>query len=326
MGKRTSLEQKRAQKWQQFLSRTGQILQCSEEAIATAMSQPLQQSLRINNLVVDPSSIAPQLQQLGYTEVGWMPHQTGWRRPAVITEEVRQFEDLQAASGACYVQNASSWLPPLFLQPKPGEHVLDMCAAPGGKTSHLAALSDNAAHITANDNSRHRLFKLTQNLQRLGVANTECTLRDMTKPPREEMIKQYDAILLDAPCSGEGLLQAAQPKSIDTWSVAHIRRLAHTQKLLLSTAWSQLRAGGRLVYSTCTMAPEENELVLHHFLRKHSDATLIAPPFVPPELQTHSLPAWNTITIAPTIIEHTLRIPPQPHYESFFVAVLQKSS
>lgn len=74
------------------------------------------------------------------------------------------------------------------------------------------------------------------------------------------------------------------------------------------------------------MAPEENELVLHHFLRKHSDATLIAPPFVPPELQTHSLSAWNTITIAPAILEHTLRIPPQPRYEAFFVAVLQKSS
>ena len=68
MGKRTSLEQKRAQKWQQFLSRTGQILQCSEETVTAAMSQPLQQSLRINNLVADPSSIAPQLQQLGYTD------------------------------------------------------------------------------------------------------------------------------------------------------------------------------------------------------------------------------------------------------------------
>ena len=81
------------------------------------MSQPLQQSLRINNLVVDPSSIAPKLQQLGYTAEGWMPYQTGWRRPAIITEEVRQFEDLQAASGTCYVQNASSWLPPLFCSP-----------------------------------------------------------------------------------------------------------------------------------------------------------------------------------------------------------------
>lgn len=230
-------------------------------------------------------------------------------------ENIRPYAD----SGSIYIQNAASWLPVLALDPQPNETVLDVCAAPGGKASHIQAITNNTSQLTCNDNSKARLLKLQKNMERLG-AQAEYQLSDASRPPRQA--KMYDKILLDAPCSGEGLMTLQDLKLFDSWSVAHIRRLSTLQKKILHESWQQLKPGGTLVYSTCTMAPEENEAVINNFLRKHSDAQLQMVD-IKLENRIHAVQEWNE-----KAFEHDLsgclRLLPGALTEAFFVAKLCK--
>jgi 16S rRNA (cytosine1407-C5)-methyltransferase len=226
------------------------------------------------------------------------------------------------ANGEVYIQNAASWLPVLALDPKPGDVILDVCAAPGGKASHIQAITLNQSKLTCNDNSKPRLLKLQRNMERLG-ADATYTLCDATRLSRTFQPATFDRILLDAPCSGEGLMTLDDLKLFDSWSVAHIRRLSDLQKKILSESWQLLKPGGTLVYSTCTMAPEENEAVIDYFLRKNPDAQL-EPLNFPLENRMPALISWNdkpyTNDLSPC-----LRLVPGKLTEAFFVAKLKKA-
>jgi NOL1/NOP2/sun family putative RNA methylase len=301
-----------------WIDRSSQVLGMPHEQTIAILSLPREQSLRINPLRGTPEKTLAQLKTLG-----WHGHLYSWASDCYNAEAgleaVRDSE--LVASGAVYIQNAASWLPVLALDPQPGQSILDVCAAPGGKASHIAALTNNQAELTVNDNSRARLAKMRANLERLGV-EADYTLFDATRLARKLEGAKFDAILLDAPCSGEGLMNYTIDKDFATWSVAKIQRLHSLQKQLIMQAWQLLKPGGALVYSTCTMAPEENEAVIDYLLRKRVDAqiqpfTFDLPNRVPP------LAEWNGRAFQPEVA-NCLRLAPSRRLEAFFVCKLHK--
>lgn len=279
-----------------------QVTGHDEEAVQKLLSTPRTQSLRINPL--RPGFVAD------LKTVKWC--NGGYELPDNYT-----FDDQSVANGQIYVQNAASWLPVLALDPKPGDTILDVCAAPGGKASHIQAVTGNQSKLTCNDNSKPRLLKLQRNMERLG-AHADYTLCDATRLSRTFQPETYDKILLDAPCSGEGLMTLDDMKLFDSWSVAHIRRLSDLQKKILSESWQLLKPGGTLVYSTCTMAPEENEAVIDYFLRKNPDASL-QPVNFDAENKIPALTSWNGKEFT-NDVSQCLRLVPGKLTEAFFVA------
>jgi NOL1/NOP2/sun family putative RNA methylase len=174
---------------------------------------------------------------------------------------------LEHALGYYYVQEAASMIPPVVLDPQPGEAVLDMAAAPGSKASQAAQLMLNTGVLVANDIAGARLAALGVNLTRMGVMNTVTT----QMPGQRLAGLQFDRVLLDAPCSGTGTIRKSL-KTIQIWNPDMVRRIAVIQRKMIDAAFRLLRPGGTLVYSTCSTEPEEDEAVVDWLLRKHEDA------------------------------------------------------
>lgn len=315
-----SPQDKLAQKKRQWVDRTAQILHVSEETARHLLETKRQQSIRINPLKADTAKAVQELKDLG-----WSGETYSWFKHGLTIdgglEDVLKSE--LATNGSIYVQNAASWLPVLVLDPQPEELVLDVCAAPGGKTSHIAAHAGNDAYVTANDNSRPRLARTKANLERLNVSNVDFTLFDASQLARKFDGRQFDKILLDAPCSGEGMMTLGSDKDFESWSVAHIKRLQQLQRRMIAQTWQLLKPGGTLVYSTCTMAPEENEAVVDYLLRHNDD---VEPQIIKLDLQNR-VPAvleWNTKKYDPRL-QFAMRLIPSKEIEAFFVCKLVKT-
>lgn len=309
-------------KRQTLIARTAAALNVSEETAAEMLALGRQQSARFNTLKADILTLQRAVVGLDVdvSPVKWLPE--GF----VATTPLAPLRDSQLVNeGQVYIQNAASWLPVVALDPQKGDTILDMCAAPGGKTSHIAQRTENQAFITANDNSRPRLHKLQNNLDRLGVKNVTFTLHDATRLARMLEPHLYDKILLDAPCSGEGMMLLDNRKDFESWSVAHIKRLQQLQKKLIIQAWQLLKPGGTLVYSTCTMAPEENEAVVDYLLRRNPEAKIEALPMLSEALDNKATPVleWNGKQYDDAL-KNVLRLFPSPQVEAFFVAKITK--
>lgn len=323
MAKRAkSIETKRLEKRGQLLERLGALPGVDSAVLEQRLTTPLRPSVRINPLKADPADTLAAMELLG-----WRGEPVAWCEHAfTIMTGFEQLRDSPLADeGAIYLQNSSSWLPVLALDPQPGERILDVCAAPGGKTSHVAALVQGQGTIVANDNSRPRLMRMQRNLERLGVQGVEFSLRDASQLARHLEGELFDRIVLDAPCSGEGLINLDKLKDLDTWSVAHIKRLSQLQKRVLGQAWQLLRPGGTLVYSTCTTAPEENEVVIDWLLRRASDAELRDITIDNPRL-TSGLATWQGREFSPEIIRTRRILPGDDGQEMFYVARLVKKT
>ena len=223
------------------------------------------------------------------------------------------------ALGYIYVQEASSMIPPIVLDPKPGDMVLDMCAAPGSKTTQMATMMENKGLLFANDMEGVRLAPLGINLQRMGVTNSVITLMQGQWYKKSGLM--FDKILVDAPCSGTGTIS----KSVGTlrmWNPKMVKRLASTQKKLIETAFTILKPGGTMVYSTCSNEPDEDEGVISWLLENHDNAKVM-----PIELNINRSDAiiefegdkYNSE------VQKCLRIWPQDnHTEGFFVTKIKK--
>jgi len=172
-------------------------------------------------------------------------------------------------NGWFYIQDPGTLLAPRELKPQPGEVVLDLCAAPGGKTTYLAQLMNNQGRIVAQDTSEERLVLIRENCQRLGVTCVETTQNSKLKIQNSK----FDRILVDAPCSNTGVMR----RRVDLrWRIQppEISRLQQTQLSLLEEAVSKLKSGGVLVYSTCSLEPEENSEVIRELLNRHKEFKL----------------------------------------------------
>jgi len=173
--------------------------------------------------------------------------------------------------GYYYVQEISSMLPMLVLQPKSGEIVLDLCASPGSKTTQAAAMMENRGTIFANEVSMGRVSILNSNLERCGVTNVVVSRKEGVSFCNALLKKsnlRFDKILVDAPCSGEGTLRKS-PKTFLMWNENMIKKIAGTQKRLAESALKLLKVGGEMIYSTCTLAPEENEEIVDYLVKNH---------------------------------------------------------
>ncbi|MBS3065729.1 NOL1/NOP2/sun family putative RNA methylase [Candidatus Pacearchaeota archaeon] len=170
--------------------------------------------------------------------------------------------------GYYYVQEISSMLSVLALNPQPGEFILDLMASPGSKTSQIAARMENKGTLIANDLKLDRVKILSATLERNGVSNTIITQKDAVAFCSNIAKSQFrfDKILLDATCSGEGTLRSS-PKTFLMWNEKIIKKLSRMQKKFIAFALKCLKAGGTIIYSTCTHAPEENEEIIDFALK-----------------------------------------------------------
>lgn len=228
----------------------------------------LRRSIRVNTLLATVAEVKKSIQAKG-----WHLEPIPWCKEGfwISHPERRDVGNLlEHHLGKIYVQEAASMIPPLALKPKPGEIILDLCAAPGSKTTQMAAMMKNRGLIIANDYKGDRMSSLGINVQRSGLTNTIITLMH----GKRFFEFQFDKILVDAPCSGTGVIRKSL-KTISMWNPEMVKKIARQQKELLENAFKNLRAGGELVYSTCSLEPEEDEAVIDWLLQKYSNAKVI---------------------------------------------------
>ena len=271
-------------------------------------------------------------------------HQTvTWYPDAFILPEaqVSDLWDLDIyRDGKIYLQSLSSMMPPLVLGAQAGEDILDMCAAPGGKTTQIAALTQGQAHLTACEMSIPRAEKLESNLHRQGAKNVPVMRIDARE--LDEFFR-FDRILLDAPCTGTGTVISGNEKSLRGLTEQLLCKCARSQRALLDRAMGALKPGGTLVYSTCSILPQENEDALQEALDKHMDCELIPLDGTPSESETRraqdageephiesnalteAIAAGHVSSVA-NGMPGTLTIPPSRDFEGFYIALIRKRS
>ena len=185
-------------------------------------------------------------------------------------------------AGVYYLQEASAMAPVALLDPQPGEWVCDLCAAPGGKTTQIAGRMQGKGLLLCNEINPKRAKILSRNIERMGVGNALVT-NEHPEKLAQRLEGCFDRVLVDAPCSGEGMFRKEEAAVTD-WSVETVQMCARRQREILNSAAMLVRPGGRLVYSTCTFAPEENEQTVQAFLQAHPEFTaesVSAPWFTP---------------------------------------------
>lgn len=248
-----------------------------------------------------------------------------WFRQAHILKNMTQ-RDFQAFSlykeGCIYLQNLSSMVPVIVLDPHENETVLDLCAAPGSKTTQIASMTRDKAHITAVEKIRPRFYRLQANCRMQGVTNIRLICGDGTFVLKKEGTV-FDKVLVDAPCSSEGLFNVNNPKTFGYWSLRKIKEMQRKQKRLIRAGWNALKDGGTMVYSTCTYAPEENECVVQYLLDKYPGEVKIEAIELPFKNCITGLQCFNKNEFSPEI-KHLRRIIPTDSMEGFFVAKLKK--
>lgn len=276
-------------------------------------------TFRVNTLKSSRQEVIDLLSKLDF-EI----EAVSWYEDAFILKNPSKKELLETdiyKDGKIYVQSLSSMIPPLVLNPQPGENICDLTAAPGSKTTQMAAMMHNAGEIFANDKSRIRMYKLEANLKQQGVSNVKTAYF-----PGQMIWKRYpehfDKTLVDVPCSLEGRISVLDEKTYSDWSTNKVKELVQVQRFLLRSAISATKVGGEIVYSTCTLSPEENEGVVDWILKKEKDALEVE------EITLNidgygGIKQWGNKTYDPRVAK-SLRIFPSEIMEGFYVVLLKK--
>ena len=226
--------------------------------------------------------------------------------------------------GRIYVQNISSMIPALVLNPKNSEKILDLCAAPGAKATQIISLSPEVKLI-AIEKARVRYYKLLTNIKTQGAGNLiKVHLMDGTWV-RKKFPEEFDKILVDAPCTTEGRFYIENPKTYKYWKDKKVREMVGKQKKLLHASFFALKEGGELVYSTCTFSPEENEGVIDWFSNKFKNKVKIMPVDIPLENTEMGIRKWRDRKYSADV-RMTKRILPNDYMEGFFIAKIKKIS
>ena len=227
----------------------------------------MRKSIRVNTLKITVDELKKRL------EKEWKLIQIPWCKEGFFIEHKKGLRRdignlIEHNLGYFYVQEAASMIPPVVLDAKPDDIILDMCSAPGSKTTQLAAIMQNKGVLISNDSDYKRMAPLSFNIQRTGATNTLVTLMEgrFFKMP-------FDKILLDAPCSGTGTIRKSL-KTLKMWNPNMVKRIAGTQRQLIDVAFNCLKPGGVMTYSTCTLEPEENEAIIDFLLSKYKNAKL----------------------------------------------------
>jgi 16S rRNA (cytosine1407-C5)-methyltransferase len=293
-------------------------------ALKAASARPLRKCIRVNTLKTTIEAVHTRAQALGWklTPVPWCPE--GF----FIDREDRTEalgKDLLHLLGHVYLQEASSMLPPVLLGAKPGETILDMCAAPGSKTTQIAAMMQGRGVIVANEVQEKRMWTLSTACQRSGVTSVVLT-KKVGQWFGKQMTEMFDRVLCDAPCSAQGTVRK-DSDALNYCGPENIAKMARLQMELLEAAVHAAKVGGTIVYSTCTLTPEENEGVVLQILNKFCDQLEGLDPSA-----LHMQRALGDSMLVQNSMNlkgHTacLRIWPQTYdTEGFFCAVLRKKA
>lgn len=244
---------------------TNQLIKRYQELGCSCKAIKLKDSLRINILKIDEKEAVSRLKELNvkltkiiYTNNGYF-----------YDSKFSLASTTEYLNGYIYIQESASQLPAKVLDPKPGETILDMAASPGSKTTQMAAMMENKGTIIAVDNDSRRLFSLRNNLERCGVENTILYKKDARFIMDFKM--EFDKVLLDAPCSGNYVIEE---KFFQTKNLPGIMERSRIQKELLRAAVKALKKDGILVYSTCSLEPEEDEMNIDWLLSKYPEMKL----------------------------------------------------
>ena len=310
-----------------FLERLRKIIPKNKfDAVANSFSEPKPTTFRVNALKIQSSKVVREkLESQGFRlkVISWFPN-AFMIVGAVREPPLRALQETDVyKNGEIYVQNLSSMIPPLVLDPKPSEKILDLAAAPGSKTTQIASLMHGEGEITAVDNNRVRFFRLKANLELQAARNVRPMLAYGESIGRK-FPNYFDKVLLDAPCSSEGRFDVREPRSFGYWKPRKVLEMARKQKKLLYSAISALREGGILVYSTCTFAPEENEAVLDWALKKFKGGLELERIQLPLSNQMSGVTQWEGERFDPSVAR-AVRIIPAREMEGFFVARIKKT-
>ncbi len=287
------------------------------EAFRERSLRPLPACVRSNPLRISPDDLAARLRHHGLD-----PEPVPWFSGAFrLPPDFRPGSTFEYVTGLYAVQEEISLLPAALLDLAPGQRVLDLCAAPGSKTSAISAALGETGTVVANDRDYGRLTMVRGNLDRLGAVNVSVTRRDAANYPPEAGL--FDRILADVPCTCEGTSRKNPEVLRRTWNGSGREKIQGVQQAILKKALLLCRPGGRVVYATCTYAPEENEAVVDSVLREMGEGTFRICPVDLPDLRTTpGLTSWDGRGFHPTL-ENAARI--WPHHNDtggFFVAVL----
>ena len=276
--------------------------------ILEGMGQKRCATLRINTLKAEQKEVCQALEEAG---ISYRPAPF-WENALILppgSENALQRLAIYE-EGKIYLQSLSSMLPPLILSPKAGQDILDMAAAPGGKTTELCALCSNKASVTACEVNKVRAERLKFNLSRQGANRVNVMVCDARK--LEDFFK-FDKILLDAPCSGSGTMLLNDEASLRAFSPALVKNSAVLQLALLKKALKMLKKGGEMVYSTCSILEAENEDVLRGALKGSGC-----------EICPVELPFMDLLPLLPSSLPGVITVCPTPEYEGFFAAKIRK--
>ena len=286
----------------------------------------IRKCIRVNTLKADVKDIKKRL------EDRWQLEEIPWCKEGfwITYKDGKRFDLgnlIEHHLGYIYVQEAASMIPPRVLDPQPGETVLDMCAAPGSKTTQIAMYMQNTGILVANDVSGSRLRALGMNMQRCGVRNSVLTMMQEHRFQRianQHPEFKFDRILVDVPCSGTGTIRKSL-RTIIMWNPLGITKLSKIQKNLIDVAFNLLKPNGVMVYSTCTIEPEENEAVVSYLLDKYPNAKLEDIDDKVLEIKrTNAITKFQELKIRPDV-QKCLRIMPYDNdSEGFFVARIRK--
>lgn len=299
-------------------ARYGDILD-DPQAFGRAIEQPIDRFVWIHHLRTRLAVVKRMLVRSGFNaqELCWHPRALRLRGN---TQGLGRHWAYRA--GLFHIQEASSMIPVLVLNPRPGERILDLCAAPGNKTAQIALALENGGTVVANDVVGERQRATRMVLDRLGLVNVSLTFRDGVNYPRTAGV--FDAVLVDAPCTCEATSRRNPERGLDI--DPPFAKKAAKQKLLLRQAIRRCAHGGRIVYSTCTYAPEENEAVVDAVMQDWPGAVRLVPARVPRLRCVPGVTRWRGKTFHPDLV-HTMRI--WPHHNDtagFFVALMEKTA
>ena len=244
----------------EFIEKYTKLLGDEAESFFESFDTEPQKGFRLNPLKSNYQNVALNLEHpVDYSAVGYVGSVSG--------------NSLEHQTGYVYSQDLSAMYVGEVCGPRPGEKILDLCAAPGGKSSHLASLMNNEGLLVSNEINRKRALILAENMERIGARNVIVTNEDPTGLLKT-FEQFFDKIVVDAPCSGEGMFRKDHAAT-KYWHKGYPNECAARQKLILADAMKMLKQGGTLVYSTCTFAPEEDEQIITWLLNEYPYLELV---------------------------------------------------
>ena len=286
-------------KMNDYFERMKTVLGEDYDRFLETVDKPAFKAIRVNTLKIQPEELLPLLPFAG--------EQTPFASTGYYVDAEKLGKHPLHHAGAFYVQEPSAMSAVTALHVEPGDKVLDLCAAPGGKSTQIAADLNGTGLLWANEIVRPRAHILLSNIERMGVKNA--VVSNMKPDVLCDRLEGFfDKVVVDAPCSGEGMFRKDK-EAIYEWSAEHSLSCAERQKAILHSAAAAVKPGGVMVYSTCTFSPDENEGVVQHFLKEHPEFELID----------------TGCRFGTPTLEHAIRVYPFHGGEGHFVAKLRKT-